>query len=109
MPVANCIFSLDCPPATEDLVELWASESGVSSQNMSINIMTSKQQLGNQYTVMVNLLLPSIWSESEISMLQTGLARALAKCYGLALSQVHVITSIISSGRVVENGCEIKW
>ncbi|HEY5703207.1 MAG TPA: hypothetical protein VIV20_07030 [Gammaproteobacteria bacterium] len=76
---------------------------------MTVNIITSNQQLGNQYSVMANLLLPSIWTASDISAIQTGLARALAKSFNVALTQVHIVTNIVSSGLVVEEGQEMKW
>ncbi|SFG11376.1 hypothetical protein [Neptunomonas qingdaonensis] len=109
MPIANCFVTSNSQQGTTNLVELWAEESGKSSEHMTINIMYSQQQIGNQYAVMANLLLPSIWSASDISSLQIGLARALAKYFSLNLSEVHVTTTIISSGRVVENGEEVHW
>ena len=109
MPIANCFVTSNTQPGTKNLVELWAEECGKSSEQMTINIMYSHQQMGNQYAVMANLLLPSIWSSPDISSLQTGLARALAKHFRLNLSEVHVATTIISSGRVVENGEEVHW
>lgn len=109
MPIANCIVTPDCQQSSGNLVELWASESGNSSDHMTVNIITSNQQLGNQYSVMANLLLPSIWTASDISAIQTGLARALAKSFNVALTQVHIVTNIVSSGLVVEEGQEMKW
>lgn len=109
MPIANCIVTSDCRQSPGSLVELWASESGKSAEHMTVNIVTSDRQYGNQYPVMANLLLPSIWSNSDISRLQTGLAKALAKSFNVALNQVHIITNIVDSGLVVEDGQEIKW
>lgn len=109
MPIANCIVTSNCQEGSSDLIELWASESSQSPEQMTVNITISNRQLGNQYSVMSNLYLPSIWSSENISLLQLGLAKALAKHFGLALTEVHVITNIIDSGLVVESGREINW
>jgi hypothetical protein len=88
---------------------MWANESGKSADHMTINVMPSSQQFGKKYAVMANLLLPSIWSLEDISLLQVGLAKALAVNFGVALSTVHIVTSVIGSGLVVEDGKEIQW
>lgn len=109
MPIANCIITSDCIEGSGNLIELWSDESSISSEHMTINAITSSKQLGNKYKVMVNLLLPSMWSVADISELQSGLARALAQYYTLGLSDVHVVTTIVSSGLVVESGEKITW
>lgn len=109
MPIANCIVFPDCAAAENDLIALWATESGQSAQHMTINIVTGSAQFGNRYPVMATLSLPSLWLKPDISALQTGLARALARYYQLPLAQVHVVTSIVEPGFVVEDGKEIEW
>ncbi|GAA0858913.1 hypothetical protein GCM10009114_30320 [Aliiglaciecola litoralis] len=91
------------------MVELWAKESGIPSEHMTINIVTSTEQHGNKYKVMANLSLPSVWSDREVSLLQFGLAKALSHYYSLTLNDVHVVTTVIMSGRVVESGAEASW
>jgi len=112
MPIANCIITSKCHNNTggsSNLIDLWAKESKSSSEHMTINIITSSEQLGNKYSIMATLLLPSMWSESDISSLQLGLAKALKSHYGVSLEDVFISTSIVSSGLVVESGKEIKW
>lgn len=109
MPIANCVITPDCMEGSENLLELWAVEADISSEHMTVNIMTSSKQLGNKYKVMVNLALPSIWSGQNITQLQVGLARALSQYYALELSEVHVVTSIVDSGLVVESGKSLTW
>lgn len=109
MPIANCFVASDCPHSSGDLIEFWAIESAQSPEHMTVNIIESNQQLGNKYFVMATLLLPSNWSSSDISLLQIGLSKALAKYFNIAVSQVHVVTNIISSRMVVESGQEITW
>lgn len=109
MPIANCIIASDVKQGLSNLVELWANESGKSSEHMTINIISSTRQFGNEYSVMANLLLPSAWSSSDVSLLQVGLAKALATHFCISISKVQIVTSIIGSGLVVENGKEIQW
>ena len=109
MPIANCIVAPHCPQGSGELLEHWSAESGLSSEHMTVNLMTSHHQCGQSYSVMAVLLLPSAWSASHISALQTGLSRALAIYFDVALPEVHVVTTIIDSGMVVEAGQEVTW
>ena len=109
MPIANCFVAQGYQIDSRNIVEIWAIESSKPAKHMTVNIISSSQQLGNQYAVMSNLLLPSMWSASDISSLQIGLARALAKSFAVNLDQIHVVTTIVNSGMVVENGQEVVW
>tara|TARA_R110002049_G_scaffold161450_13_gene327029 strand:+ start:1909 stop:2238 length:330 start_codon:yes stop_codon:yes gene_type:complete len=109
MPIANCTITPEISGCSEELIALWASESGISSEHMTINIVTTSGQVGSKYAAMATLLLPSLWSDSEISSLQLGLARALAQYYAIPVTEVHVVTTIVPSGRVVESGREVEW
>lgn len=109
MPVANCIVDLKCQFGEGDISDLWRLESGISSDEMTVNISVSHSQFGKRYSVMAMLYLPSVWSSKNISSLQLGLAKALSQYFSQPLSQVHVTTSIIESGFVVENGSEQEW
>ena len=112
MPIANCIITSKCRSSldlSESLITIWSNESKISSEHMTVNVIESNAQYGNEYAVMANLLLPSMWSCNAISSLQIGLANALAQYFDVTLNSVHVTTSIINSGMVVEDGKEIKW
>ncbi|KAA3616563.1 MAG: hypothetical protein DWQ05_12600 [Calditrichaeota bacterium] len=109
MPIANCVIIKGCMKRSGNLIELWAQEAGVSSEHMSVNIIASDEQLGNKYKIMANLALPTLWSTSDISSIQVGLAKALSKHFIVEINEVHVITNIVASGMVVESGQEIKW
>ena len=112
MPIANCIVTPKCQKrssSTSNLIELWSNESKISSEHMTINVITSNEQLGNEYTIMATLLLPSIWSNSDISSLQIGLAKALTLHFNVSLKEVFISTNMVNSGMVVESGKEVKW
>lgn len=88
MPIANCIITPEWQvraSRSTDLMELWANQ---SSEHMTVNIVTGHQQYGKQYSVMANLLLLSLYLRADISLLQLGLAKALALYYKLALSDI---------------------
>jgi len=112
MPIANCFITSKCqssPDHSESLIDVWAQESKVSPEHMTVNIIASNEQHGNEYNVMANLILPSMWSRNDISLLQIGLANALSRHFNVPLQSVHVTTNIVNSGMVVEAGKEIKW
>lgn len=109
MPIANCILSKDSPSGSGNVIQSWSKASGKSADEMTVNFITADEQQGNVYKVLANLYLPSIWSESDISSLQLGLASALAEYFSISLDDILVITTVIESGKVVESGKEIKW
>lgn len=112
MPMANCIITSECQDrsaGSSNLIELWANVAKKPSEHMTVNIITSEEQLGNKYAIMATLLLPSIWSKPDITSLQTGLAEALRLYYDVSIEDVFVSTSIVNSGMVVESGKEVKW
>lgn len=110
MPIANCFVAPSHSlRSSVDIVAAWAKESGKGAEQMTVNMIYASQQRGKGYAVMANLLLPSLWSRSDISLLQIGLAKALATSFGVDINQIHIVTSVISSGMVVENGQELKW
>ncbi len=109
MPIANCVITPDCTEGTGCLIDLWAKESSLSSEHMTINFITSTKQLGNRYKIMANLILPAIWSLKDREALQVGLAVALSSYYSVALQDVHVVTQIVDSGLVVESGKTVTW
>ena len=76
---------------------------------MTVNIVLSTEQFGNPYDIMANLYLPSLWSKQDVALLQTGLAKALASYFEAPLNSVFVMTSILDSGQVVENGEQVVW
>jgi hypothetical protein len=111
VPIVNCFVSGQ-PPAQaeiEGLVALWSEESGVDSEHMTINVVAGVRQSGATHPVMAFLYLPSLWSPQQVRRLQVGLAGAL--CRGLAVgpAEVQVVTSIVESGHVVEEGEIQDW
>jgi hypothetical protein len=111
VPIANCFVHGEVPVELESaaLTALWSEESGIGSEQMTINVIAGIRQYGAPYRVMAFLYLPSLWSSEEVRRLQTGLAGALGRSFAVAAAEVQVITSIVESGRVVEGGETQAW
>lgn len=112
MPIANCFVNENYKEHVEDdsdLIALWANVSHKSPEHMTVNIIYTNEQHGNTYAVMAHLLLPTVWSVEDISLLQTGLAKALACFFQAPINEIHIITTHVESGRVVEQGKEVIW
>jgi hypothetical protein len=111
VPIANCFVhdELHAEPGSDALTALWSEESGIGSEQMTINMIAGTRQYGAPYRVMAFLYLPSLWSSEQVRELQTGLARALGRGFGVAPAEIQVITSIVESGRVVEGGETQDW
>ncbi len=109
MPIANCLFaSEDANPAPETIVREWSHRSGIAAVDMTVNVVQAHQG-GKKYAVMAWLYLPSLWSEEEVVLLSEGLAAVLADVVQVDPSSVQVLTSILTSGSVVEAGTTLRW
>jgi hypothetical protein len=75
---------------------------------MTINLLEA-HQAGKRYAVMAWLYLPSIWPDDAVGVLSEGLAAALADAFVVEPSSVQVVTSIVASGFVVEDGETVNW
>jgi hypothetical protein len=111
VPIANCFVRGELPADVdvEGLIALWSEESDVGPEEMTINLIAGARQGGSSYRLMAMLFLPSLWSPDAMRRLQRGLAAALSRGLELPLADVHVITSIVDSGHVVENGETQEW
>ena len=112
MPIAHCVLAPEInveQTSSASLVSCWAQYANVDEQQMTINLLSCHQQIGQAYAVIATLLLPSLWQQEAINRLQLGLAKALAECLKQPVERILVITQIIESGRVVDNGQLLSW
>lgn len=109
MPIANCIVKRGLKIEDRNIIEVWAHASQVSPQDMTINFIHASEQFGKQYSVMATLYLPSAWTEEKRIVLQMGLASALSEGLGQPSELVNVVTLIVASGHVVDNGELQSW
>jgi len=111
MPIANC-FVKEKQIAQEDiqdLAEKWASEVNIDVKDICVTFIPDCIQVGQQYKALVHLYLPSLWSEDQVHHIQKSLLRILCEFLKVEASEVFIMTSIILSGHVVENGEVVKW
>lgn len=109
MPIANCFFA--SPPDeqhVEAIVAAWSDRSGIDAAEMTVNVVNAHQG-GKHYAVIAWLYLPSLWSEQEVVALSEGLAAALAAASQVHPSAIQVLTSVVTSGSVVEAGKTVRW
>jgi hypothetical protein len=109
MPIANCFLARELEEFdAQAIVATWAQRSGIDAAEMTVNVVNGKQG-GKAYAVMAWLYLPSLWSEDDVRALGEGLAAALAEVLHIGASEVQVLTSIVTSGLVVEHGETLRW
>lgn len=111
MPNANC-FLKDKTVDRDELEKMvleWAEVIGVDIKDICINIVTDFIQLGKKYSAMVCLYLPSLWSNNDKERIQMELLNILAKYLRTTEDNIFIVTSIVESGNVVENGEIVKW
>lgn len=111
MPIAY-FYSSNIFPNQEQLDSIvikWAEEIGVNLNNISISLIETKIQAGNKYKIMVNLYLPSLWGNKDIEYIQLTLAQLITTHLSLLPEDLFIMTSIIQSSNVIENGKVVKW
>ena len=109
MPIANCfVASPPDEPDPEAIVTAWSTRSGIDANEMTVNVVQG-QQGGKRYAVIAWLYLPSLWSEADVVALSEGLAAALEEALRVPPRAVQVLTSIITSGFVVDAGKTLRW
>ena|SRR5690554_971742 len=111
MPIANC-FIKDKKVTQQEfqqLAEKWASEVKVDVKDICLTFIPNGIQAGQQYNALVNLYLPSLWNDDQIKHIQKSLLRILCEFLKVESSEVFIMTFIIQSGHVVENGEIMEW
>lgn len=109
MPIAHCLVDKNCVLPQVDIISLWAEESGVASEHLTLTFNEMNAQYGNHYSIMANLYLPSLWSAEKVDKIQLGLSQSLIRSFELSAEQVFVMTQVIKSGHVIENGNIQYW
>jgi hypothetical protein len=111
MPIANC-FVTEKEVYLEGIDQLaleWAAKISTDVHDITINVIPSYRQVGQTYSVMVNLFLPDFWTPDEVKGIQVGLLETICRCLKVKAEKVFIITSLITSGHVVEDGKIVTW
>ncbi len=111
MPIANCFLNdvFTDEINFKSMTEEWAKVLKINPEDITLNIFTDFEQFGNNFRVMVNLLLPSVWSETEIQRIQTSLSELFSKYLNIKPSEIFIMTSIVKTGHVTSNGKIEEW
>ena len=91
------------------LVQQWAKNLNLDLEDICLTIITDFIQAGAQYDVMVTLFLPSTWSGKGVKRIQVTLLKLLMEHLKVEASGIFIMTSIIESEHVVENGEVVSW
>jgi hypothetical protein len=110
MPIANCYLQIAFSnQQLETLTKEWAETIEVDLKDICLSFIKVAEQTGQNYKVMVNLFLPTLWDTRDIERIQLSLDSALKKHLNLGSNDVFIITNTVRSGNVIENGQTIKW
>ncbi len=111
MPIANCYIKskISKNPDFEDICREWASLIGVDPKDITINVIRDFEQYGQKYVLMIDLFLPSLWSEANVERIQKSLSELMSKHLRIEESEIFIKTLIIKSGHVFSNGKSENW
>lgn len=111
MPIAICNIknkAID-REILEPLVSKWADKIGVNISDVSITFVPNCIQFGQQYDILCNLYLPSLWEKENVKLIQNELLVALVDAFKIQPEDIFIITNIVQSGNVMENGQIVEW
>jgi hypothetical protein len=111
MPIATC-FIKDKKITNQQwdaLAGKWAHEIGVDLKDICLTVITDYKQSGQSYDALVQLSLPTLWSKEEVKKIQLVLLKLLTDLLNAPPGKIFILTSVIQSEHVVENGEIVKW
>ncbi len=111
MPIAVCYLRNKKPIKDEldALAKKWADKINVHIRDISLTAISDFVQAGEQYSAMIHLFLPSLWPEDDIGNIQRTLCEVFREYLNADASEIFILTSIIGSGHVLENGEVAQW
>lgn len=111
MPIATCF--LKNKKADDNTLGVianeWSTVINVDVKDISITFVQDYYQAEQNYSALVYLYLPSLWSEKSIKNIQTEPLNLLIQHLNISHDRILIITSIIQSGHVIENGDVVIW
>jgi hypothetical protein len=111
MPIGNCYINQISvsKQQLETVTKEWAETIEVELKDICLSFIEVSNQTGQNYKVMVNLFLPTLWDKSSIKRVQLSLDKLLKKHLKLGNEDVFIITTAVQSGNVIENGQIVNW
>ena len=110
MPIAYCFVKEKLLPevSIDQIVNALATEAAMNPNDITVNLV-AVQQVGNPYPVMINLYLPAVSSAEDVQNIQLALHKVVTDHFQVLNNEVFIMTSLIQSGHVVENGRTMEW
>lgn len=110
MPIAHCLVKTKVSDReAQNMAHVWASEVGVAVKDVCLTFTPIIAQGGQTYKAPINLYLPALWSTADRVHIQQSLAQILAIHLHLSPREIFLITCIVATGHVVENGEIVHW
>lgn len=109
MPVATIHLPKNIALDTGRVLARWSTFSEISSDEMTLNVVDVREQVGRPYAAMAWLHLPTRWSPLEREDLGLALARALAEVLDVSADRVFVHMVAVQPGHVFESGEVVRW
>lgn len=110
MPIANCfIKDMVTTEEANSLASKWAKAIHVDVKDICITFIPDCIQGGQQYKILINLYLPSLWSEKNLKNIQITLFNILLNHFQYEKHEIFVMATIVQSGHVLEGGELIEW
>lgn len=112
MPIAFVYVGRGFPISQEQVEKLagaWSSLSKISLEDITVTVQEHIHQAGGGYKAMVRLILPSLWEENDVRRISMSLNEAVVKTLHLRDEDVVIMTSIVSSGEVLDRGVILEW
>lgn len=110
MPVAVCYSkTVISTNDLEKVVDEWSELAGVAREDVSITMVNDFIRAGKDYTVVVNLFLPSLWKKNEVIIIEKGFLELLSKYMKIKKEEIFIMTLIIQSQHVIDNGDVVSW
>jgi hypothetical protein len=111
MPIATCFLKEGA--ITEEIIQQiaqgWATDIGVATHDVCLTVVSNYVQAGRTYAAMVHLLLPTLWQPHEVRKIQKSLAKHIASHLQVKFADIFIISSMVESGNVLENGNVVEW
>jgi len=111
MPIVNCFTKRKelNSQILNDIVQKWSEKIEVAEKDITMNFVADYAQVGQKYEFLVFLYLPTLWNKESIRNIQTTLLEILLDFFKVSANEVLILTNIIESGNVIENGKVATW
>lgn len=110
MPIANCIIKNKYDFKLLDLITKELEiKLNIERKDIIINFIESYFQSGKNYDLMIFLKLPSLWKDKDIKRIEAAFVSVFSDILDISVQDIFLITEIIKSGHVVNNGDIEFW